>query len=494
MNSGNHQRDFMRQAIEEMRASRAEHTHKHDPIVGAVIVDSQGKLMGKTHRGSHRIGNHAEFTLIDRLLSDQDLEGSTIYVTLEPCTVRSPDKKPCADRIISARIQKVVIGMLDPDPRIQGNGVTKLQESNIEVQFFDHELVRQIRKENKAYIDQFSDASVDDHLTAVFEVPLIYETETLETARFNDLSDDLIKEYLNRKEITFESGSSELFEYFRRNDFVAQHQGSEQVIPTKAGLLLFGTNPGDFLPQSVIKAEVHSGARVTTEDISKPLLWQPKTLWHFLSQYLRTYTEIRGFTRVAVPIIPQESIREAIVNAIVHRDYNNNAHIIVQAYDDHMIIKSPGLPPQPTTLQTIRNLDAHPYSRNPRIAQTFYHMGLMEERGWGLRKMHDLLVKQGFPPPDFNFVNGFFEVTLHFPSPREDYVRISDDLLQSLTDRQKAIVRIIQEEGGTTSASCTKLFKVSKQAIVTDFQELIGHGIIEKRGRGRYTSYVLFGT
>jgi len=76
----------METAIEQMRLSRSEHAHKHDPLVGALLVSKDGRELGKTYRGSLRVGSHAEYILIERLLKDKNLEGAALYVTLEPCT------------------------------------------------------------------------------------------------------------------------------------------------------------------------------------------------------------------------------------------------------------------------------------------------------------------------------------------------------------------------------------------------------------------------
>src|SRR3989442_10780557 len=119
-------RGFMELAVEEMRRSRSEHAHKHDPLVGAVLVSANGRLLGKAHRGGLRVGDHAEYTLLERELGDRHLEGATLYVTLEPCTVREAPKVACAKRIVAARLKKVWVGMLDPNPDIQGHGVNHL--------------------------------------------------------------------------------------------------------------------------------------------------------------------------------------------------------------------------------------------------------------------------------------------------------------------------------------------------------------------------------
>jgi ATP-dependent DNA helicase RecG len=85
-------RKFMEIAFNEMLKSRSEHKEKSDPMVGAVLIDRHGKQIGTTHRGDLRVGDHAEFTLIERYLRDTNLEEATLYVTLEPCVKRGPQK------------------------------------------------------------------------------------------------------------------------------------------------------------------------------------------------------------------------------------------------------------------------------------------------------------------------------------------------------------------------------------------------------------------
>lgn len=112
-----------------MKLSRDDHTGKPDPMVGAVLVkkDEEGKkLAAKAHRGMLRVGDHAEFTLLEGLLPREDLEGATLYVTLEPCKERNEPKKPCSYRVARARIAKVFIGIVDPNPDIEGLGVAYL--------------------------------------------------------------------------------------------------------------------------------------------------------------------------------------------------------------------------------------------------------------------------------------------------------------------------------------------------------------------------------
>ena len=86
-------RKFMAIAVEEMRQSRSEHTHKSDPMVGTVLVDRKGKELARAHRGKFGPGDHAEFAILEQLSRDADPTGGTLYVTLEPCTTRQAPKE-----------------------------------------------------------------------------------------------------------------------------------------------------------------------------------------------------------------------------------------------------------------------------------------------------------------------------------------------------------------------------------------------------------------
>jgi pyrimidine deaminase RibD-like protein len=143
------ERYFMELAIAEARKSKAEDRGLH-PKVGAVVV-KDGKVIGTAHRGELALGDHAEFTALEKKLKDETLAGATVYATLEPCTRRSPEKTPCAQRLIDRRVKKVVIGVLDPNPVICGKGQRLLQKNGIEIKHFDHDLAMQLEELNREW-------------------------------------------------------------------------------------------------------------------------------------------------------------------------------------------------------------------------------------------------------------------------------------------------------------------------------------------------------
>jgi pyrimidine deaminase RibD-like protein len=143
------ERKFMVRAIKEARKSTPEDNRPH-PKVGVVVVKNKN-VIAVAHRGEAP-GNHGEFTALESKLGDDLIAGSTVYVTLEPCSRRNPPKVPCAERLIERRVKRVVVGMIDPDRRIHANGCDKLDAAGIEVEFFPKDLADQVKELNRDFI------------------------------------------------------------------------------------------------------------------------------------------------------------------------------------------------------------------------------------------------------------------------------------------------------------------------------------------------------
>jgi pyrimidine deaminase RibD-like protein len=144
------ERALMERAITLARQSVSEEG-KTSPKVGAVVA-REGVVLGEAFRGELTPGDHAEFTLLEKKLGNETMEGATLFTTLEPCTVRqSVSKIPCADRIIGRGLASVVIGVLDPNPAICGRGERRLLEAGIEIVRFPHDLMVQIEGLNTEF-------------------------------------------------------------------------------------------------------------------------------------------------------------------------------------------------------------------------------------------------------------------------------------------------------------------------------------------------------
>lgn len=151
---------LMRRAIEEAKLSETEDKGIH-PMVGAVLADSEGKVLQTAHRGEES-GCHAEFLCLKKAeLAGQELKDCMLFVTLEPCTARGPGKTACSKRIVKSGLQKVYIGMLDPNPVICGRGETRLR-FQIDVERFPLEFVKEIEHMNIEFVELHKKAHLSD--------------------------------------------------------------------------------------------------------------------------------------------------------------------------------------------------------------------------------------------------------------------------------------------------------------------------------------------
>lgn len=139
-------RAMMKRALE--LATRGAGRTSPNPMVGAVIADSRGRVVAE---GWHRQigGAHAEVEALNRLADGQEMSDLTLYVTLEPCAHhgRTP---PCADHIVRSGIRRVVVAMRDPYPLVDGRGNRRLREAGIEV--IVGVLEAEARRMNEAWI------------------------------------------------------------------------------------------------------------------------------------------------------------------------------------------------------------------------------------------------------------------------------------------------------------------------------------------------------
>lgn len=192
--------------------------------------------------------------------------------------------------------------------------------------------------------------------------------------------------------------------------------GSEAV-PTTAAILLFGKQPGRFLPQASVKLAHFRGTAMEGSIIDRKEVFGTldkiiEDTARFVSNNMRIPARIEGLYREDMPDYPLVAVREAITNALAHRDYSiSGQKVAVRVFDDRLEVESPGGLAGPVTLE---NLGQKRYSRNPLLARLMYELRLVEEMGTGIRRMRRALAEIGSPPPRFE--SDFSSFTAILPS------------------------------------------------------------------------------
>jgi ATP-dependent DNA helicase RecG len=189
---------------------------------------------------------------------------------------------------------------------------------------------------------------------------------------------------------------------------------------------------------------------------------------------------------------PLPAVREAIVNAVAHRDYAiRGDEIRLLMFSDRIEVYSPGRLPGHVTLD---NLVDERFSRNEVIAQVLADMGFIERLGYGIDRMIRLMREWGLPAPRFAETANGFKVTLRGPGEK----LVSDEVDRSkwrrleLNERQQAALEYIAKNQRITNREYHDLFPdVSEETIRRDLADLAEQGVLLKLGDKKGTHYIL---
>jgi len=261
---------------------------------------------------------------------------------------------------------------------------------------------------------------------------------------------------------------------------------------TNAVILLFGKN----LEQFIIQSEVKCIALPTTEFIKPYDTYQAysdnlfeqvdKATAFVLENIHRPLWVEPGEIAARHPYeLPREAVREAIVNAIVHRDYNSPSKVQVRVFPDRVEIWNPGQLPSQLSIDDLKK--THPsIPHNPLLFRQFYRTAYVEDVGGGTVDVISRCKDMGLPEPTFEQKMGSFVTTFWRSVLTDEYFDTLD-----LNERQKKAVKYIEKYRRITRAEYEKTHKVSERTANRELNDLLNRKIIEKKGRGPETYYVL---
>jgi ATP-dependent DNA helicase RecG len=211
----------------------------------------------------------------------------------------------------------------------------------------------------------------------------------------------------------------------------------------------------------------------------------------FLKKHLRISYKIETLRRENILELPEDALREAIINAACHRDYfEKGARVMVEIFDDRVDIVSPGGVPKGITPE---NFGTVSITRNSVIASMLYRIGYIEEMGTGIKRMRNATREANVAEPVFE-LTGFFKVTfkrneLENSIGRQSVANRSQSVAP--TDRKHAVVSYIEENGQARVGDIINIIGLSDGRVRALLREMVGDGTIEKVGKNRYAYYVL---
>lgn len=287
------------------------------------------------------------------------------------------------------------------------------------------------------------------------------------------------------------AGSPE--EALLRRGCLALREG--KPVPTNAGLLLFGREPQRWVRSGEILVIRYAGTamsdRFVREEVRGTLPEQIRRAETFVVGNMRRGVRLLGLERVEETEYPVEAIREAIVNAVAHRDYQiGGDEIRVLMFSDRIEFYSPGRLPGHITID---NLVDERFSRNETIVQILSDMGFIERLGYGIDRMIKQMANMGLPPPRFEETAAGFQVTLM----GQGTALISEEVDSlrwqhlGLNERQELALGYLVEKGRITNREYQELCpEVSAETIRRDLADLVRKGLLLKIGEKRATYYI----
>ena len=325
---------------------------------------------------------------------------------------------------------------------------------------------------------------------------LDYSRAIVEGIEFDDLSKDEIKTIRSTIELS-ETSTDFLrlddMELLKTLGMINQTKTGE--IKTTVAGLLFAGNPTDiknYLPYSeiVFVSYDEHGIEDYEKRYESGLL---SMIWEFQELYNKKFNPVyhvdTGLVEIKIPKTPQPVLREALLNAVTHRDYNLQSSIFFRNYPDRIELTNPGDFVSDITPNNILRHD--PAWRNRLIAEIFQRMGLVRRSGLGVRRMYRYLMNKGKEPPIFSEEGSEIRLTI--------YDRVDDDIAKYLNNMENKkgaipldemiIISKIKSMGRIKTKEAAMATQRPVQEIKTVLTRMCNKGKLEQHGGGSGTNY-----
>lgn len=238
---------------------------------------------------------------------------------------------------------------------------------------------------------------------------------------------------------------------------------------------------------STIKAATFSGIDKSQfqdrREFGGSLFSQMEDMYAYLDLRNRTKATFDGLYRHDARDYPEEALREALLNSLVHRDYSFSASTLISVYDDRIEFVSVGGLPSGIALEDI--LLGLSVCRNPKLAAVFYRLNLIEAYGTGMPKILKAYAGSGVKPK-IEVSSNAFKITLpNRNSATRDLTAVSD----TTKSKEEQILAWIEANGHIVRSDVDALLHVSQATANRILKRMVADGLLRQEGRGRGTRY-----
>ena len=256
---------------------------------------------------------------------------------------------------------------------------------------------------------------------------------------------------------------------------------------TNAAILLFGKNPQKIFLQAETRCARFKGIEplefIDMKVFGRNILDQRDDVVEFIKEHIKLHAKIVEMERAEKWEYPIEAIREAVTNALCHRDYQISSNVQVRIFDDRIEVWGCGPLPKPLTIDDLKKKHDS-VLRNPLIGRNFFLIKFIEQWGTGTNRIIEECLKHGLPEPLFE------EITENLVITFRKY-KISEEEMQKLNERQKKAMEYLKIHKKITRSEYVKLTNSAERTAFRDIEELYKSKIITRKGTGKQTYYEL---
>lgn len=257
----------------------------------------------------------------------------------------------------------------------------------------------------------------------------------------------------------------------------------------RATILLFHPDPEKFVTGAFIKiGYFRTDSDLLFQDVINGNLFEQveKAMELLLTKYTKALISYEGLTRVETYEYPEDALREALLNAVAHKDYTGPYPIQISVYPDKIMFWNYGRLPENWTVEDLHKKHSS-QPRNPDIATAFFRSGYVEAWGRGMDKMKSLCAEAKIPAPQFSTKGNDFWTVF-----RKDIYNKEELSKLGLNDRQIKAVLYVKEKGKITNSEYQEINEISKRTAAYELVELVEkYKILKQLGASVSTYYEL---